>query len=654
MKKKRANKPFWLSLSLFAILIVAVAANQYSAPSFKLGKFTNKQLAPNADSIFIANNYEKQAYFIPMRDGVKLYTIVYSPKDKSQKYPFLMKRTPYSIRPYEEGKLPNSLGPSRFLMRDKYIFVYQDVRGRYMSEGLYDNMRPHISKKKKKTEIDESSDTYDTIDWLLKNVENHNGKVGMWGISYPGFYTIAGAVDAHPALVASSPQAPISDFFFDDFHHHGAYLQSYWLATSVFGYQKDTLTTKSWYNMVRPETKDGYEFYMEMGPLKNADKYYGEDNFFWQQLKEHPNYDEFWQKRSILPHLNDIDHAIMTVGGWFDAEDLYGPLNIYKTVERNCEKAYNTIVMGPWSHGDWSREKGYQAVSHVYFGDSISTFYQREIEFDFFNHFLKGEANGNTGLPEAYMFDTGIKKWQKFDVWPPKNIPSVNLYFTKEGKIVFNEPTENQDHFFEYTSDPAKPVPYSEDIKTVFTPRKYMADDQRFASRRPDVLTLTSDVLDEDLLLAGEIMAKLKVSTTGTAGDFIVKLIDVYPPDHPEYAHNPSHIKMGGYQQMVRSEMFRGRFRNSYENPEPFEPGVVTELNIPLQDILHTFKKGHKVMIQIQSTSFPLIDRNPQKYVDNIFEAEEEDFIKADIRIYGNSSIEIGKQNEYPIELIKK
>ncbi|UZR93270.1 CocE/NonD family hydrolase [Chondrinema litorale] len=646
------NKQIKLPLLILSALFVGLFT--ISATTKTLSK---KVLLDNneiSDSAYVIENYDKYEYQIPMRDGVKLFTIVYIPKDKSQKYPMLMKRTPYSIRPYGEGKMPKSLGPSRYLMRDKYIFVYQDVRGRYMSEGLYDNMRPHIDNKKGKKQIDESSDTYDTIDWLLKKLDEDNGRVGQWGISYPGFYTIAGAVDAHPALKASSPQAPISDFFFDDFHHQGAYMQSYWLATSVFGYQKDSLTTESWYKMVYPETNDGYEFYMEMGPLKNADKYFGKDNFFWQQLKEHPNYDEFWQKRSILPHLNGIDHALMTVGGWFDAEDLYGPLNIYKTVEQNCPKAYNTIVMGPWSHGDWSREKGFQAVSNVYFGDSISTFFQREIEFDFFNHFLKASGDGKSGLPEAYMFDTGIKEWKKFDVWPPVDIPPVNLYFTEEGKIVFEEPTSTKDFAFEYVSDPSKPVPYTEDIKIVFTPRKYMADDQRFASRRPDVVTLVSDVLEEDKILAGEILAKLKVSTSGTDGDWIVKLIDVYPSDHKEYPHNPPNVTMGGYQQMVRSEMFRGRFRNSFENPEPFVSGEVTDLNIALQDIFHTFKKGHKIMIQIQSTSFPLIDRNPQKYVDNIFEADESDFIKATIKIYGNSSVEIGNQIEQPIELLKK
>lgn len=588
-----------------------------------------------------------------MRDGVKLHTIVYVPKDDTRKYPILMKRTPYSIRPYGPDLYPKSLGPSSFLMRDLYIFVYQDVRGRYMSEGSYDNMRPHVPGKKSNKEIDESSDTWDTIEWLIKNIKNNNGKVGQWGISYPGFYTIAGAVDAHEALKASSPQAPISDFFFDDFHHHGAYLQSYWLATAVFGYQKDTLTTEPWYRdkWVRTGTRDGYQFYMDMGPLKNASKYYEEDNFFWQQLVEHPNYDEFWQKRSILPHLNNIDHAIMTVGGWFDAEDLYGPLNIYKTVEKNNPKAYNTIVMGPWSHGDWSRERGRQVVGNIYFGDSISTFYQKEIERPFFNYFLKDGPKPQ--LPEAYMFDTGLKEWQRFDQWPPEHLPKVNLYFGEDETLSINKPL-HQDAEFSYISDPKKPVPYTEDIKIVFTPRKFMTDDQRYASRRPDVLTFETEVLEENLTLAGEIFAKLKVSTTGTDADWVVKLIDVYPVDHPDYEHTPEHIQMGGYQQLVRSEVFRGRFRNSYAHPEPFKPGEITDVDIPLQDILHTFKKGHKIMIQIHSTWFPYIDRNPQKYVENIFKANEFDFQKATMTIYGSSVISIGgEQQEIKVDMLK-
>lgn len=606
------------------------------------------------DSAFVVEDFQKFEYFIPMRDGVKLYTAVYVPKDKGENYPFLMKRTPYSSGPYGVDNYPGLLGPSKFLMHDKFIFVYQDVRGRYMSEGLYDNMRPHVPNKgKNKNAIDESSDTFDTIDWLLKNVKGHNGKVGQWGISYPGFYTIAGAVEAHPALKASSPQAPISDFFFDDFHHNGAYLQSYWLATSVFGYQKDTLTTEAWYPMVDPGTKDGYQFYLDMGPLKNADKYYGEDNFFWQQLTEHPNYNEFWQKRNILPYLDDIDHAVMTVGGWYDAEDLAGPLNIYKTIESNNPDNKNTIVMGPWSHGDWARERGHQIVGNIYFGDSISTFYQKEIEFNFFTKYLKGEDQPK--LPEAYMFDTGLKEWKKFEVWPPTNIKPVTLSFAEDGTLLIDTPTQSEETYFEYISDPAKPVPYTEDIKVVFTPRQYMTGDQRFAGRRPDVLVFETEALTGDVTLAGEILAQLKVATSGTDSDWVVKLIDVYPADHPNHELTPQHIQLSNYHQMVRSEVIRGRFRNSFSDPEPFVPNEPTEVNFQLQDILHTFKKGHKIQIQIQSTWFPLIDRNPQKYVDNIFEAEESDFIKATQRVYSSSTITIGEKNQLrEVQLDKK
>jgi putative CocE/NonD family hydrolase len=519
-------------------------------------------------------------------------------------------------------------------MREGYIMVYQDVRGRWMSEGDYDNMRPHLAKKNGKTDIDESTDTYDTIDWLLKNIKNNNGKVGQYGISYPGFYTTAGAIEAHPALKASSPQAPIADFYFDDFHHQGAYLLSYFRATTVFGYQTEP-TTKSWYPIVDLGTPDQYKAFLELGPLKNGDKYYGKDNFFWQQLKNHPHYDEFWQKRNILPHLKNINHAVMTVGGWFDAEDLYGPLNTYKTIEENNPKSpWNTIVMGPWSHGDWAREREKQYVGYVYFGDYLSDYFQQEVETPFFNHFLKDMPKPN--LPEALLFDTGKRQWKKFAKWPAKNRQQKKLYLHKGGKLSFDAASEDGG-YSEYISDPAKPVPYSEDIKAVFTPRKFMTDDQRFAGRRPDVLVFQTDVLAEDLTLGGELMARLKVSTTGTDADWVVKLIDVYPSDHEDYPDNPKHVRMGDYEMLVRSEVIRGRYRKSFSNPEPFKPNEITDVNLKLQDVLHTFKKGHRIMIQIQSTWFPYIDRNPQKYVENIFYANEEDFIKATHRVYHSS-----------------
>lgn len=598
---------------------------------------------------YVQNHYDKAEYQIPMRDGIKLFTIVYSPKNKAKKYPMLMKRTCYSIRPYGRDKFPNNLGPSKYLMEEGYIFVYQDVRGRYMSEGTFDNMRPHVpgNDPEKKNEIDESSDTFDSIEWLLKNVNGHNGKVGQWGISYPGFYTTAALPEAHPALAASSPQAPIADFFFDDFHHMGAFIQAYLSIFPVFGIQKDTLTTESWFMQNRQKlidsgnSQDAYEFNMNIGSLKNVKDYYPND-FFWQQMTEHPNYDEFWQKRSILPHLSEIDHAVLVVGGWFDAEDLYGPLNIYKTIERDNPNSKNSIVMGPWSHGDWSREKGIQAVNHIYFGDSISTFYQKNIELPFFNYYLKGK--GSMTLPEAYMFDTGIKAWKKFDVWPPFDIPPATLLFQADGKLLINEDPKEQGAFT-YVSDPNKPVPYRSEIAPVRgTPRPFMTDDQRHAAYRPDVITFETDELEKDLTLAGEILVNLIVSLTTTDADFVVKLIDVYPEDAPSTKATPAHVKMGGYQQLVRHETMRGRFRKSFEHPEPFVPNQKEEVNFPLQDILHTFKKGHKVMIQIHSTWFPYIDRNPQKYVDNIYEADEEDFTVGSITVYGSSRIEIGRK----------
>jgi putative CocE/NonD family hydrolase len=525
-----------------------------------------------------------------------------------------------------------------------------------MSEGTFDNMRPNIpgNDPKNKTDIDESSDTWDTIEWLTKNLKSNNGRVGMYGISYPGFYAAAAIPDAHPALKASSPQAPVADFFFDDFHHMGAFLQSYTAAFAVFGYQKKEQTKEDWYwneimRFYTENTPDGYEWNLRQGPLKNITTKYHYDNFFWQQIVEHPNYDDFWQKRSLLPHLKNVKHAVMTVGGWFDAEDLYGALNIYKTIEANSTDAKNTIVMGPWDHGGWADERGKTTHNHIYFGDSISTFYQREIERNFFAFYLKDE--GQPGLPEAYMFDTGVKRWGTFDTWPPKHIPPVKLYFGEKGKLSVNKPTP-KDAVFEYLNDPAKPVPYrSETERLVFTPNRFMSDDQRHASRRPDVITFETDTLAEDMVLAGEIMAKLKVSMTGTDADFVVKLIDVYPDDHPNYEHNPKNIVMAGYQQLVRAEVFRGRFRNSFEKPEPFKPNKVAEVEFPLQDVLHTFKKGHRIMIQIHSTWFPYIDRNPQKYVENIYLADEEDFIKSEIRVYGSSVVEVGKNPAVDMKL---
>ena len=586
---------------------------------------------------YVAENYTKQEVRIKMRDGLELFTAIYSPKDTSKKYPIVMQRTPYNCAPYGPDQFKRSIAPNETMMKEGYIVVYQDVRGRYMSDGLYDNMRGYIPNKKVKTEVDEASDTYDTIDWLVKNVANNNGNVGTWGISYPGYYASYSLLSGHPALKAVSPQACISDFFFDDFHHNGAYLLSYWKVTPLFGPQKTKPTTEAWFKFPNVGTNDDYQFFLNAGPLVNLDKYYDSSNEFWQQLKEHSSYDEFWQKRGLLQHLKNIKPAVMIVGGWFDAEDLYGPLNTYSTIEKSS-KNYNTIVMGPWSHGDWARNSEKQIIGNINFGDSISGFYQKNIEANFFRHFLKNNGKGENKLPEAYVFDTGRKEWKTYDAWPPKNTEKQQFYLQPQQKLTKNAGAVS---FEEFISDPKKPVPHSEDIKQQgLTPRKYMTDDQRFAARRPDVLVFETDDLAEDVTLAGDILAKLQVATTGTDADWIVKVVDVFPNDEPETKEVQQYLKMSNYHMMVRSEVMRGRFRNSFVNPEPFVANEKTPVNVKLQDVFHTFKKGHKIQIQVQSTWFPLIDLNPQTFVPNIFYAKPEDFKKQTHRVYSDSAIE--------------
>ena len=588
------------------------------------------------DTYSIPDNYTKKEVQIEMRDGIKLHTSIYAPKDTSKEYPIIMKRTPYSARPYGEDKFPTRLAPNMTMTQEGYIVVIQDVRGRWMSEGKYDNMRAYIPNKTGK-QIDEASDTYDTIEWLVNNVPNNNGNVGTWGISYPGFYATYSLLSGHPALKAASPQACIGDFFFDDFHHNGAYLLSYWRATAVFGYQKEGPTTESWYQFPKLDSDDQYDFFLKTGPLSNLDKYYDETNEFWTQLKEHPNYDEFWKSRGIIQHLENIEPAVMVVGGLYDAEDLYGPWETYKNIEKRSNN-YNTVVFGPWSHGDWARTRKRQAVGNVYFGDDISEYYQKNIETKFFNHWLKGEGNGDTELPEAHVFDTGRKEWKSYDVWPPKEAMKINFFLGPNNTLAGSPGSKRGAEKF--VSDPANPVPYAEGKKMVFTPRKYMTDDQRFAAAREDVLVYETPVLEDDLTLAGDIMAKLEVATSGTSADWIVKIIDVYPDDVPNTEETEEGMQMAGYHQMVRSEVMRGRFRDSMENPKPFVPNVKDEVFVKLQDVLHTFKRGHKMQIQIQSTWFPLIDLNPQSYVDNIFKATKEDFKKETHSVFHSSKIE--------------
>lgn len=591
----------------------------------------------------IKANYDKKEVYVTMRDGTKLFTAIYTPKDisKDKKYPMLMQRTCYSIAPYGEENFKRSLGPSSFLEEDKYIFIYQDVRGRYMSEGLFTNMTPQVEHKTKK-DVDESTDTYDTVDWLIKNIKNNNGKVGQYGTSYPGFYTAAGTIANHPAIVASSPQAPISDFFFDDFHHNGAFVMGYFRTFPVFGVQKTKAEKDDWYmeQFIRPTSRDGSMFYNELGTVKEAtDKYY-KDNFFMQEIVEHPSYDVFWQTRNLLPHLKNINHAVMTVGGWFDSEDLAGPLNIYKTIEKNNPKAKNTIVMGPFSHGGWGRESGKHFHNDIYFGDSIATFYQKNIEYKFFNHYLKGNSKNAVALPEAYMFDTGKKEWNEFTNWPPKESTKLNFYLNSNGKLEKEKSKSNS--FSEYYSDPNNPVPSSINYTEYngFTPKNYMSEDQRFALNRPDVVTFTTDYLTDDITLAGEIMAKLKIASSSSDADFIVKLIDIYPADEPQNSDKPE-VLYANYHQMVRSEVMPARFRTSFEKPEALTPNQTTEVNFRLQDVLHTFKKGHKIQIQVQSSWYPMIAVNPQKFLENQYLAKKEDYTKAFIKVSNESHIEV-------------
>ncbi len=611
------------------IFIVAISSILFFSSN---GPYTwHPDPSKNKDSLWISSNYSKAEYQIKMRDGVKLFTIVYSPIDKSEKYPIILMRTPYSVGPYGRD-YKSSLGPDMIYAREKFIFVYQDVRGRFMSEGKFINMTPNKDDKKK-NEIDESTDSWDTIDWLIKHIENNNGKVGQWGISYPGFYTSSGSIDAHPALVAISPQAPIGDWWFDDFHHHGAFFLPHTLNFFyVFGPPRPKPTTK-WGKRLNHGTPDGYHFFLDkLGALSNVNPLLYHDTIaFWNQVIEHPDYDQFWQSMNILPHLKNMPPAVLTVGGWFDAEDLYGALSTYKSIEKQDPNCDNRIIMGPWMHGGWHRSDG-TYLGNVCFNapEKPSEYFLKELEFPFFMYHLKGKGD-ISNIPEASMFETGSNTWRKFNSWPPDGVIKRKLYFGNH-TLQWINPSSEKDEYDQFVSDPDIPVPYTEEITTGMT-REYMTDDQRFASRRPDVITYSSDPFKESITLAGMVNAHLEVSTDHEDADWIVKLIDVYPDDAPSCPHQPDK-KLGNYELLVRSEVIRGRYRNSNEIPEPFKPNEITTVNLELQDVLHKFKKGHRIMVQVQSTWFPLIDRNPQKWVPNIYKAKDQDFEKAVHRVY--------------------
>ncbi|HEY6547090.1 MAG TPA: CocE/NonD family hydrolase [Vicinamibacteria bacterium] len=582
--------------------------------------------------------YTKYEHRIPMRDGKRLFTAVYVPKDTSKTYPILLNRTPYSVAPYGADQYRERLGPSTFFEREGYIVVYQDVRGRYMSEGEWVEMTPHKPKKSGPADVDESTDGWDTIDWLVKNVPGNNGRVGMWGISYPGFYTSASMIDAHPALKAASPQAPVTDLFMgDDSFHNGAFMLAANFGFYVYfpprGPEPKAPATGRRFDYGTP---DGYDFMRRLGTL-SATRRYLADNTYYQDNLDHPTYDDFWKARNIAAHLKNIKHAVLTVGGWFDAENLVGPLLTYRTIEQTSPGTFNAIVMGPWSHGSWSRGDG-DRLGNLDFGSKTGAFYREEVEHAFFARHLKGATT--EAVAEATMFQTGTNEWRRYEMWPPRAAAKKAFYFA-EGRRLRAEPPVGE-AFDEYVSDPANPVPYlgytAQGMRS-----DYMTEDQRFASTRPDVALYETEPLEEDLAVAGPIEVDLHVSTTGTDSDFVVMVVDVYPGDVPDRRSKtaggadddpPANaVKMGGYQQLVRGEPFRGKFRNSFEKPEPFVPGEPARIRFSLPDVCHVFRRGHRLMVQVQSSWFPLVDLNPQTFVD-IPKATAADFKKATQRVH--------------------
>lgn len=620
---------------LTVLLILFAAASFAQAPA----------AAPNELAEYIKANYTKREVMVPVRDGIKLFTSIYEPKDRSQKYPIMLNRTPYTVGPYGENNYKTNIGPDPLFAREGYIFVYQDVRGRWMSEGVWEDVRPDIANTKP-SEIDESTDTYDTIDWLVKNVDNNNGNVGIYGISYPGFYASAGSIDSHPALKACSPQAPVSDWYMgDDMHHNGALFlaQNYSFFTGMG--QLRPKPTSDGGSYIKPwkgrETQDGYDFYLKLGGLKEVADYYqtalGTRIKFWDDMMAHPNYDAYWKERNILPKLKNIKCATMTVGGWYDNEDLYGALRTYEYIEKQNPGIYNILVVGPWDHGGWSRADG-DWLGTAYFTQKTGDHYRRNLEVPFFSHFLKGKGDIAT-LKEVNLYDTGSHEWRSFENYEPTTSTDTALYLTANGGLSFQMP-KGAAGSDQYVSDPMNPVPYTQKITRNY-PRDFMTEDQRFTSTRPDVLVYQTEVLTEDVTVAGEIKPSLFISSSGTDSDFVVKLIDVFPDDYKLPADNkpPQNsawtiFQPGGYQMLLRGEPMPARFRNGFEKPAALIPNRATPLQFTMPGVAHTFKKGHRIMVQIQSTWFPLVARNPQKFMPNYKHGTQADFQKATQKVY--------------------
>ncbi len=585
--------------------------------------------------IYLLQHYTKHEYRIPMRDGVELFTQVYIPKDRSEDYPILIRRTPYSVGYYGPTYFHQRLGPNDLYPKEGFIFVLQDVRGTFQSEGDFVVMRPHKPQKRPSQDTDESSDTYDTIEWLLENVPNHNGRVGLYGVSYSGFQTVMGMIEAHPALKAASPQASPADMWMgDDFHHNGALRLMYtfdWLVNSA--QTRTALTTA--FTRFDYGTPDGYQFFFDLGPLPNVDRRYFQGRVpTWNEYMEHGDYDEYWKRQNVLPHLENVTLPVLHVAGWFDAEDFRGPTQIYYTVEEKNPDNNSTIVIGPWRHGGWASMDG-DALGEINFEQKTGVYFRQNVEFPFFNYYLKGE--GTLDLPEALVFETGTNEWRSYGHWPPAETTQQSLYLHAHGGLSFEPPSgDAEDAYDSYVSNPDKPVPWSTAIQTR-QGHVWMISDQRFAARRPDVLVYQSDALNEDVTITGPVVADLFVSTTGTDADWIVKLIDVYPDTTSERGAS-SNMRMGGFQMLLAGEVFRSKYRNSFERPEPLVPSQVTEIAFDLGDRSHTFKKGHRIMVQVQSTWFPVIDRNPQRFVD-IYHATEEDYQSAEHTVHRSAQL---------------
>jgi uncharacterized protein len=577
---------------------------------------------------WFAENYTKHEFRIPMRDGVRLFTLVYTPKDTTKTYPILLQRTPYNLKPYtvDAGDRPGMLPES--YVREKFIFALQDVRGRFASEGIFVHVRPWRPAKGPR-DTDESTDAWDTIDWLVKNVRGHNGNVGLQGISYLGFFAAAGMIDSHPALKAVSPQAPAVDIFGGDDVLHGGGL---WLA-HTFGFMSffEQKLDDPLHEEPRPfdyRTPDGYRFFLDGGSAADLDARYFKGRYaFWNDIVAHAGDPAWCAERDLSRHLRNVKAAVLTVGGWFDAEDISGTLKTYRAVERDDPGIFNALVMGPWFHGGWHFSDG-ESLGPVSFHGKTAEFFRNEIELPFFRRFLKGGTD--EAPPEAYVFETGTDEWRREAAWPPTDAAPRKLFLRAGGKLSFDPPTA--EGFDEYVSDPAHPVPFTSRITTGM-PKEYMVEDQRFAATRPDVLVYETDPLTEDVTAAGPVTASLQVSTTGTDSDWVVKLIDVYTTDHPDPDPNPAGVRLGGYQQLVRGEPLRGKYRHGYDRPEPFGPGQVTPVEWTMPDVCHTFRTGHQIMVQVQSSWFPLLDRNPQVFGD-VFHAPPEAYRKATERVY--------------------